>query len=336
MSIITCVSNLFNEFFPGNFEISWYFHVKVDPSSSPFTMDMCTNITQLQKKYTAMLATISYHVLQKIGVFSDLDFAPTCMAAMDGLIAVGGQSGQLLVKQTGLNWTAFKSVGSTINNSIAISGGTDGQRIYVGNNDETIKVFSVPDLGTVATLPIGSAVNHIAISPDQQTMACVGDCNDVVMLDLRERDAFRMAGVLKMSDSGFGLGWSRNGMQLAAGSQDGTVSVWDVRSSKRMVKLESTQATPKGAVRSVKFSQTGSVDLLAFSEHTAFVNLVDARTFEDSCSIRVSPSLDVEVNISGMAFSPDSKSLMVGLEGGVLEYPIDVKSRMTFPLGSIL
>lgn len=206
----------------------------------------------------------------------------------------------------------------------------------VGNNDETIKVVSIPDLGTVTTLPIGSAVNYISVNPDQTLMACVGDSTDVMVFGLGEQDRYPMVHVLKMNDSGFGLSWNKTGTQLAAGSQDGTVHVWDMRSTKRLAHIQGNQNPPKGAIRNVKFSQSGSVDLLAFSEHTSVVNLVDARTFEDCDAIRVSQSPDIDVNISGIAFTPDSKSLVVGLENGALEYRIDMKSRHAFPHGQLL
>lgn len=269
-------------------------------------------------------------------MLSDLDFSPTCIAAYEDMLAVGGQRSQLLVKHTASNWSALKSLGGAINNCIAMYMSSEGPRVMVGNNDETIKVVSIPDLGTVTTLPIGSAVNYISVNPDQTLMACVGDSTDVMVFGLREQDRYPMVHVLKMNDSGFGLSWNKTGTQLAAGSQDGTVHVWDMRSTKRLAHIQGAQNPPKGAIRNVKFSQSGSVDLLAFSEHTSVVNLVDARTFEGCDAIRVSQSPDIDVNISGIAFTPDSKSLVVGLENGALEYRIDMKSRHAFPHGQLL
>lgn len=251
-------------------------------------------------------------------------------------MAVGGQRSQLLVKHTSSNWSALKTLGGAINNCIAISAGRSGPRVLVGNNDETIKVISIPDLGTVTTLPIGAAVNYISINPDSTMMACVGDCNSVMLFDISQPDAFKQIGTLKMEDSGFSLSWNRTGTQLAAGSQDGTVHVWDTRSTRRLAHLHGSQDTPKGAIRNVKFSQSNSVDLLAFSEHTSVVNFVDARTWGDQDAVRVSPSTDIDVNVSGMAWAPDSRSLVVGLENGALEYRIDMRSRHSFPQGSLV
>lgn len=77
------------------------------------------------------------------------------------------------------------------------------------------------------------------------------------------------------------------------------------------------------------------MDLLAFSEHVSYVNLVDARTFNDRQSIRVSP-LGSDQHISGISFSPESQSLFVGLEHSMLRYEIDSVNRRSFPEGSLI
>ncbi|KAJ3380156.1 hypothetical protein HDU84_006149 [Entophlyctis sp. JEL0112] len=79
----------------------------------------------------------------------------------------------------------------------------------------------------------------------------------------------------------------------------------------------------------------GSVDLLMFSEHMSYVNLVDARTFNETQSVRVAPA-NSDQHISGITFSPDSKTIFVGLETAVLEYDVDTMSRRSFPAGSLL
>ena len=85
----------------------------------------------------------------------------------------------------------------------------------------------------------------------------------------------------------------------------------------------------------VKFSQSGSVDLLSFSEHATYFNVVDARTFDCQQSIRVAPP-GMDLHLTGLSFSPDSDSIFVGIEQGILEYPIDLISRRSFPTGSLI
>ena len=105
--------------------------------------------------------------------------------------------------------------------------------------------------------------------------------------------------------------------------------------NKKLAVLNAFQRTQKGACRVVKFSQTNSVDLLAFSEHTSYFNIIDARTFESQQSIRVAPQ-GVDIHLTGLTFSPDSDSIFVGVEQGILEYQIDLISRRSFPTGSLL
>jgi len=48
-----------------------------------------------------------------------------------------------------------------------------------------------------------------------------------------------------------------------------------------------------------------------YSEHVSYVNLVDARTFNERQVVRVAPAYHDE-HISGIALSPDSRVCFVG------------------------
>jgi secreted PhoX family phosphatase len=69
-------------------------------------------------------------------------------------------------------------------------------------------------------------------------------------------------------------------------------------------------------------------------QHVAYVNLVDARTFNDRQTIRVSPP-GGDQHVAGMAFSPDSQALFVGLEHTMLKFDIDTRLRRSFPEGAL-
>ena len=153
-------------------------------------------------------------------------------------------------------------------------------------------------------------------------------------------------------DAGFSCSWNHTSDKLAVASQDGIVSVWDIRNvqtssgstgtslsnSPKLASIQSTQHPQvKGAVRSVKFSPSPSIDLLAFTEHVSYVNLIDARTFDGSSrqSIRLS-SAQGDVHLSGVSFSPDSRAVFVGLESTVLEFDVDTVARRSFPCGVLI
>jgi len=77
-------------------------------------------------------------------------------------------------------------------------------------------------------------------------------------------------------------------MQFAVASQDGYISIWDVRSACKIASLQTSQISDlrgSGAARVVKWSPRG--DLLAFSEHTNYIHVVETATFTSSQRIKV-------------------------------------------------
>ena len=141
-------------------------------------------------------------------------------------------------------------------------------RIYICNNDETIKVYSLPDLQRITTINLPTAVNYASISPDGSKLLAVGDSPQVYLYDISKNGSYqRTSTLIASTDASFSCAWNQSSDKFAIASQDGFVSVWDIRSSEKMVKLGSKQNPQvKGACRSVKFSPSGSVDLLMYSE----------------------------------------------------------------------
>ncbi|KAF9433810.1 hypothetical protein BGZ76_008945 [Entomortierella beljakovae] len=168
-------------------------------------------------------------------------------------------------------------------------------------------------------------------------MVAVGDSKDVFLYDISVAAGYQKIETRSATtEASFSCAWNQSSDKFAVASQDGYVSVWDIRSSNKLCKLGSKQQPqPKGATRCVKFSSSGSIDLLMFSEHVSYVNLVDARTFNDRQVVRVAPPNNDE-HISGIAISPDSKSCFVGTEHSVLEFDVDTVTRRSFPSGSLI
>ncbi|RKP26200.1 WD40-repeat-containing domain protein [Syncephalis pseudoplumigaleata] len=274
-------------------------------------------------------------------VMKHLPFTPVSMAVGCGYVAAGGQRSQLSIRELDNNWCVAWHIGGTINNAIHISRHLDQNRIVVCNNDQTIKAFTLPDLNKVATVQLPVAVNHASISPDGRRMVAVGDSNEIFMFDVRSGGYFHTATLKGAEDAGFSTAWNRIGNQFVVASQDGRVIVWDIRSSEKLATLTCTQSDGtlheqqpsrvRGAVRCVKFSQSGAVDLLAFSEHVNYVNVVDARTYQDRQSICIAP--DMDAHIAGMDFSPCGTRLFVGTENSVAAFDVDVMARHRFAHG---
>ncbi|KAG0198147.1 hypothetical protein BGX28_008393 [Mortierella sp. GBA30] len=270
-------------------------------------------------------------------IMKDLAFHPTSLTASCGYLAAGGQRSQLMVKQINSNWYAHTSVGGSINNALCISEHLGGTRLLISNNDETIKVYSLPGLQRLTSIQLPTAVNYASVSPDGRKMVAVGDSNQVFLYDISVAGGYQKIGTYTATnEASFSCAWNQSSEKFAVASQDGFVSVWDVRHSEKLCKLGSKQQPQsKGATRCVKFSSSGSIDLLVYSEHVSYVNLVDARTFNERQVIRVAPPNNDE-HISGIAMSPDSKICFVGLEHNVLEFDVDTITRRSFPSGSLI
>ncbi|ESK82449.1 hypothetical protein Moror_8566 [Moniliophthora roreri MCA 2997] len=116
----------------------------------------------------------------------------------------------------------------------------------------------------------------------------------------------------------FSTAFSTDGTKYAVASQEGVVAVWDVRSTKPL-KVFQTDKTrmpsggglwsgsllsddpyewtrgnskaPGWSVRNVKFGNGGSSgvgrEIMTFTEHTSFLHVIDARTFETEEIVRV-------------------------------------------------
>ncbi|KAF9276806.1 hypothetical protein BGZ88_001507 [Linnemannia elongata] len=270
-------------------------------------------------------------------LMKDLTFHPTSLTASCGYLAAGGQRSQLMVRQMNSNWFAHTSVGGSINNALCISEHLGGTRLLISNNDETIKVYSLPGLQRLTSIQLPTAVNYCSVSPDGRKMVAVGDSNQVFLYDISVAGGYQKIGTYTATtEASFSCAWNQSSEKFAVASQDGFVSVWDIRHSEKLCKLGSKQQPQvKGATRCVKFSSSGSIDLLLYSEHVSYVNLVDARTFNDRQVIRVAPAGHDE-HISGIAMSPDSKVCFVGLENSVLEFDVDTITRRSFPSGSLI
>ncbi|KAI9472418.1 MAG: WD40-repeat-containing domain protein [Benjaminiella poitrasii] len=261
------------------------------------------------------------------------------MAANYGYWAAGGQRGDLTLKCTSSDYQAniTTAPGCTINNGLCFSRFNGQIRLFVSNNDASIRIFTVPELELVDTLDFRTAVNHTSISPDDRKMITVGDDNRVQLFNITNSGHFELASTMAVSrDANFSVAWNHTSDKFAVSSQDGSVHVWDIRSRNPLARFSGLHPSiTKGAARCVKFTQTGAIDLLAFTEHVSHVHVIDARTFNSQQTIRVgSPGHDTP--ITGLCFSNDSQKMFVGLENAILDFNIDTGSRRRFAYGSLL
>ncbi|KAF8748579.1 WD40 repeats protein [Rhizoctonia solani] len=153
-------------------------------------------------------------------------------------------------------WTVARPPGHGASNpgDEQIDGGIYGQgkrepdrtRIVVSNNDEFVRVFDVDtresasskewgSMEIVGSVRLGTPANHVSVSPDGRTMLAVGDDTRLQIFNVNSRSSLvdfeRVGSYTSGTEPNFTSAWSASGLQFAAASQDGTVTVWDVRSS---------------------------------------------------------------------------------------------------------
>ena len=99
-----------------------------------------------------------------------------------------------MVKNLHTAWQASTAVGGSINNAICISQHLNDTRILISNNDETIKIFSLPTLTRVADITLPTAVNYASVSPDGRKMIATGDTNQVFLYEISAAAGYRKIG----------------------------------------------------------------------------------------------------------------------------------------------
>jgi hypothetical protein len=76
-----------------------------------------------------------------------------------GYLAAGGQRSELVVRELHGNWAFTTTTGGSINNGLCIAETNGEKRLMVCNNDETIKIFSLPSMHLIDNLCLPTAVN---------------------------------------------------------------------------------------------------------------------------------------------------------------------------------
>ncbi len=142
----------------------------------------------------------------------------------------------------------------------AISIGTPA----VPNLDGDYPTWHVPD-GAIARLgkgPIGTGDKAIALSPNGQSLAVASGIGIWLYDVATSRELMLLPSVNAVSSVTF----SRDGMQLASGSVDGTVALWDIATGQNTNTFEAR----RGKISPVSFSQKGTLTASRSVESVAF------------------------------------------------------------------
>ncbi|KAI7887432.1 WD40 repeat-like protein, partial [Lichtheimia hyalospora FSU 10163] len=263
-----------------------------------------------------------------------LPFAPTTVDSKCGYVAVGGHRGATMVKSLSDEWSSTLKVGMGMNNCIQLSGHDNNNecRLTICNNDQTMSVYSIPDLKNLVTLDLSSAaINQISTSPDGRSLLTVSDDGNVSLFNTRDYTKTTSFQVGHGGGPALACAWNDSSNLIAVSSHEGAVHVYDVRQyDHALAKIGSTEArSTRNAPRSIRFSHS-PLDLLVYAEHVSNINIVDTRTFEVRQVIRLG-SHDSDTHIAGIELSPDHRSIYAGLETDMVQIDIDTAARRQFP-----
>ncbi|KAJ7067348.1 hypothetical protein C8F01DRAFT_1121014 [Mycena amicta] len=269
---------------------------------------------------------------------AELAFVPNTLTSLPvsdsdhTLLAAGGQDAEihlsLLRADNHVDWQFSTHLDGSINNSILLTSLslTDSPessvepRMAVSNNDRVVMFFDVPiraqpaRIAQVGSVKMNVPINHSSVSPDGRTLLSVGDSSKVFLHRLTGGGYVTATPIATLTlppsppnpyaspalVASFSTAFSADGSKYAVASQEGSVAVWDVRST-RPIKVYSTDKTrggnantawdpqewnhwksrgPGWSTRTVKFGGRPERELMMFTEHTSLVHVVDARTFE--------------------------------------------------------
>jgi hypothetical protein len=187
------------------------------------------------------------------------------------------------------------------------------------SNDKHVRILDCTTNKILAEHAYTYALNCSAISPDYRLRVIVGDSENVIITDAERGDILQ--DLSAHTDYGFACAWADNGWHVATGNQDKTIKIWDARmwtGSNGVGKPCATVAASLAGVRSLKFSPIGSgKNVLVAAEAADVVCIINCDTYASK------QSFDLFGEIVGVDFSPDGRSMFVGvhdtLRGGIME-----------------
>lgn len=116
----------------------------------PQRLDICSNKYYGQVRSASLTLTVS----------TCTNLIAMCpLFVSSGYLAVGGQRSELVVRELHGNWAVTTTTGGSINNGVTVAETNGEKRLMVSNNDETIKVFSIPSMHLIDNLCLPTAVN---------------------------------------------------------------------------------------------------------------------------------------------------------------------------------
>ncbi|KAG2437296.1 hypothetical protein HXX76_005954 [Chlamydomonas incerta] len=227
-------------------------------------------------------------------------------------VAGGAKPGGAAAQQPATQQSALLYAGRVTASDNGITNGLEiysdrsaGTVVMAANNDAQLRLFAAAAgegaLRPLAHWPYEWAVNYATVRPGSSLAAVVGDDPATLITDVH--NGVTVARLEGHRDFSFAAAWHPGGTLLATGNQDTTSLLWDIRNTATPL---TRLAGRMGAIRSLRFSPDGR--FLAMAEPADFVHVYDVAAGFLDCQEH-----DFFGEIAGVAFSPDSAYLFVGV-----------------------
>ncbi len=233
----------------------------------------------------------------------------------DGNFATAGQDGTVRVWDAVSGQQLLTLAGPT-STVISVAGSPDGKRIASGAYDGSLRIWDADPGRELLTIPgHAQVVWDVAYSPDGSRFVSAGMDGFVKLWNSETGELLLTLPQVNAPTSGFtGLAFSSDGSRLAAGGVDGTVTIWDSQTGEMLTNLDGHT----NMVLGLAFSPDGTRLASASLDGTAKVrNLASGEEF--TFRGHIFPAW-----ITGVAFSPDSKSIFAGVAEDKFVYQWDV------------
>lgn len=96
------------------------------------------------------------------------------------------------MKSTETPWSYESTSGKYVNNSVCISKSLGEARLLLCNNDETVRVYTLPGMTKLNTLKFNTAVNYASVSPDGRKLVVIGDSPKVHLFAISKGEYTRV------------------------------------------------------------------------------------------------------------------------------------------------
>jgi len=218
-------------------------------------------------------------------------------------IASGGDDGKVRLWDVETEKLVARWTGHTdVTNSLCWSG--DGGRVVSGSDDGTIRVWDVESGDTVLG-PIKTGHDHVyavIYSPDTTKIATGGFLK--IALQIWDAKTGNLLSTIKLDDDPvWSLAWTSDQKKIIAGSQEGSILIFDTATWQQIAILEGHT----NIVFSLSLYQNDRLLASASLDNTA-------RLWNLDTNLPVGPPIQHQASVSSAAISADGKQLVTGCD----------------------